>query len=401
MNQVGTHFSPPPVPPNGSMPPSPPHLNRRSQAPSGTNILGSGVTAADGPEGFPFYRLCISSHSIRSSRPGLPVSSPYRTQRGARGHSSWGDKSPSTASAQDSPVRSPRRRVCLCPPGPQSGHPGAEPASARPGPSRVTPTPSLPLPARAPVGSPRRRACLCPPGPQSGHPGAEPASARPGPSRVTPAPSLPLPARAPVGSPRRRACLCPPGPQSGHPGAESASARPGPSRVTPAPSLPLPAQAPVGSPRRRACLCPPGPQSGHPDAEPASACPGPSRVTPTPSLPLPARTPTNEIYTRAAQLEDRDAGPTGSRRGEEDADDGNQQTLEPGPLSVKPPVQTDGLPAIPQPGLCRGRTASAHHGCPALGPPASSQWADSVTRVTRSLGRPFHSGPLLPRSPGP
>lgn len=66
MNQVGTHFSPPPVPPNGSMPPSPPHLNCPSQAPSGTNILDSGVTAADGPEGFPFYRLCISSRSIRS-----------------------------------------------------------------------------------------------------------------------------------------------------------------------------------------------------------------------------------------------------------------------------------------------------------------------------------------------
>ena len=86
---------------------------------------------------------------------------------------------------------------------------------------------------------------------------------------------------------------------------------------------------------------------------------------------------------------------------EEGADDGNQQTLEPGPLSMKPPVLADGLPALPQPRLCRGRSASAHHGCPALGPPASSQWADSVTRATRPLGRPFHSDSLLPRSPGP
>lgn len=85
----------------------------------------------------------------------------------------------------------------------------------------------------------------------------------------------------------------------------------------------------------------------------------------------------------------------------DDADDGNQQTLEPGPLSMKPPVLTDGLLALPQPRLCRGRSTSAHHGCPALGPPASSQWADSVSRVTRPLGRPFHSGSLLPRSPGP
>lgn len=32
---------------------------------------------------------------------------------------------------------------------------------------------------------------------------------------------------------------------------------------------------------------------------------------------------------------------------EEDAEEGNQQMLEPGPMSVKPPVLTDGLPGPP------------------------------------------------------
>ena len=81
---------------------------------------------------------------------------------------------------------------------------------------------------------------------------------------------------------------------------------------------------------------------------------------------------------------------------EEDAEDGNQQMLEPGPMSVKPQSCPMGCQAFPS-GLCRGRTASAHNGCPALGPPPSSQWPDSFTQVTP--GRHFHPGSLLPRSP--
>lgn len=87
---------------------------------------------------------------------------------------------------------------------------------------------------------------------------------------------------------------------------------------------------------------------------------------------------------------------------EEDAEEGNQQMLEPGPMSVKPPVLTDGLPGPPLRAL-QGHTASADHGCPALGPPASSEWPGSFTQVTdpwagTSTQAPFSPGAHVPES---
>ena len=69
-------------------------------------------------------------------------------------------------------------------------------------------------------------------------------------------------------------------------------------------------------------------------------------------------------------------------------------------MSVKPPVLTDGLPGPPLRAL-QGHTASAHHGCPALGPPASSEWPGSFTQVTdpwagTSTQAPFFPGAHVP-----
>lgn len=74
--------------------------------------------------------------------------------------------------------------------------------------------------------------------------------------------------------------------------------------------------------------------------------------------------------------------------------EGNQQMLSQS-NECEAPGPDHGLPGPPS-GLCRGYTATAHRGCPALGPPASSQCGLAASLSLRPLGRHFHPGSFSP-----